>query len=59
MGISPHVFCFGLFKLNEDSHALSTHPHPDRRIDDLAEQMPAALEDYQAAPEQFGTGESF
>ena len=38
---------------------LSTHPHPDRRIDDLGKQMPAALEEYEAAPQRFGTGESF
>ena len=38
---------------------LSTHPHPDRRIKDLEQQMPAALEDYRAAPQKFGTGETF
>jgi predicted Zn-dependent protease len=38
---------------------LSTHPHPDRRIEDLATQMPAVLKEYEAAAEQFGAGEAF
>jgi predicted Zn-dependent protease len=35
---------------------LSTHPHPDRRIEELEEQLPAALDDYGQSP-QHGLGE--
>lgn len=37
---------------------LSTHPHVENRITQLNELMPKAMQEYEAAPQQYGKGET-